>query len=1112
MAQQRHSRRGAGRRVWRRLTTGAARRRAAVAITAINLTLWWSATASAQLDPLLFLKRVPPTVIVVMDTSMRMLEDGSGSFYDPNYYKVADDLNVLPAFPNITFGTDKTYRRTYRNLAYTASPDRYTADSISATPALWDPSVSASPTAASDLAFMDPTRYSIAKRGLAAAVSENAGSMFRWGLIRLRQKNPAWRVSPNCDYPVVVSAGSQNLYRDFNPCNAGSAGRYGVYAPSVGAASYAQSSAPSGTVMVTPAANTSASVIAIANRGINDNAGFVPAGAGGVGFDDRPLTYALDDARAAAIAAMAADTAANRTCRNTVIVLIASGKDSGDGTYTSSHNPATTASTFLSVTGGGVTKRVPIVVIGVKPAAADEAQLQSIAQNSGGFYQKAVSVAEVTKAINLAVQLGFSRSADFDSGKSSEFLPVSPIVGSVNLKDANDASGSPLPQTYITANPGGQFLPQRSNFMVTAGFSLPGFEARLRAFRTYKPVADATKPSGWKFVNDGTRLWPDLDGRPQLAGMARTPADPNTRNIYTFIPNGSGGGSVIAFTLANAATLSSHLGVSDASALITAVRSQPLGAIIGSTPALMDAPSLDPPPDEDYGWPDGTGFAAQYKDRRGIIFFGGNDGMIHAIDARTGYEVWAFIPYNLLPKLRTLLDGQPVEQFDYFVDSSPKMAEVKLNGQWRSLLIMGEGPGGTFYQTFDVTEAGMGVAQDADGLSAVSSMLGRFDAPNESIVFKWSYPNYSSFDPTYTATFNVTDGTPGGKVKLFGDLKSSAAYAEKTVGFTWSDPAVGALDQARTTTAVIVGSGYFPDIEASIPARGATAPKAGNALYLLNADTGALIGNASGSSCPLVSSGSGSGSGCVNVGDVSNGRKNALQADPTAAGNNASYVVNRAYLGDIDGKYWRFAFTDTGSISALAMTNTSQPIYASSALLFVGSSDVYTFFSTGSDLLPVTAPGGTGTFKLYGLKDNAPSAATVTFSRDLATITNSGGIANGERPSTAPSVAGDIVFYTTTVEAAATPCADFTSKLYAVTYAGGAAYDSDADGKISKNESPVAATLAGRATAPFIVDQHLYFGTTGANGANLESFGDPQDFNNGIGQVGVRILSWREIR
>jgi Tfp pilus tip-associated adhesin PilY1 len=545
--------------------------------------------------------------------------------------------------------------------------------------------------------------------------------------------------------------------------------------------------------------------------------------------------------------------------------------------------------------------------------------------------------------------------------------------------------------------------------------------------------------------------------------------------------------------------------------------------VIGSTPALMDAPSLDPPPDSDYGFPDSVGtFAGVHKDRRSILFFGANDGMIHAVDARTGYEVWAFIPYNLLPKLKTLLDGQPVERFDFFVDSSPKIAEVKLNGSdctslgdtspcWRSLLIMGEGAGGTFYQAFDVTDAGMGVAQDADGLSAVSAMLAKFDTPDETIKFKWAFPNYSSFDPTYAATFTVTDGTSGGKVKLFGDLKSTATYAEKTVGFTWSDPAVGPLDSSRTTNAVIVGSGYFPDIESLIPAR-ASGPKAGNALYLLDAGSGKLIGNASGATCPTITSGSGSGSGCVNVGDVSNGRKNALQADPTAAGTNGSYVVNRAYLGDTDGKYWRFAFTSVGAISALAMADTNQPIYASSALLFVGSTDVYTFFATGSDLLPVSAPGGTGTFKLYGLKDNYPSAATIQFSRSLGAVTSVSGLANGERASAAPSVAGDIVFYTTTVETAGTPCADFSANLYAVTYKGTAAYDSDGNGKLDKNESPVAATMAGRATAPFIVDQHLYFGTSGIGGANLESFGDPADFNNGIGQVGVRILSWREIR
>ena len=114
-------------------------------------------------------------------------------------------------------------------------------------------------------------------------------------------------------------------------------------------------------------------------------------------------------------------------------------------------------------------------------------------------------------------------------------------------------------------------------------------------------------------------------------------------------------------------------------------------------------------------------------------------------------------------------------------------------------------------------------------------------------------------------------------------------------------------------------------------------------------------------------------------------------------------------------------------------------------------------------------------------------------------------------PSTSPSVAGDIVFYSTTVTGSSA-CANFTSNLYALTFRGGAAYDANDDGRISNNESPVFRTVAGRATAPFIVDQHLYFGTAGADGVQVEAFGDPEDFNNGIGQVGVRILSWREIR
>ena len=154
------------------------------------------------------------------------------------------------------------------------------------------------------------------------------------------------------------------------------------------------------------------------------------------------------------------------------------------------------------------------------------------------------------------------------------------------------------------------------------------------------------------------------------------------------------------------------------------------------------------------------------------------------------------------------------------------------------------------------------------------------------------------------------------------------------------------------------------------------------------------------------------------------------------------------------------------------MIDTSQPIYSSSALLFVGSTDVYMFFSTGSDLLPITAPGAHRHVQAVWVEERT-AAGTTMFTKNLTAVTNSGGLATGERPSTAPSVAGDIVFFTTTNEAALTPCSDFTANLYAVTYTGRPRTDSNGNGKLDNNESVIAKTMAGRATAPFIVDQHL---------------------------------------
>lgn len=1090
-----------------------------------GLLLGFASEARAQLDPLLALKKTPPNVIIVLDTSFRMLDDGSGNVYDVKTYSQSADNNVA----NALGVTTSNYRRIYQGLLFDtvqSTTAKYTTTNIVAVN---------SNAGATYENFWSPTRWETAKAGLAQVVGENS-TYVRWGLIKLRQNNPQWRnttSSSGCDKPVKVT-GNATLQAtlDTSPCagivGVGAVNDFAIYAPSVGNADYANATAPSGTVVYAPGATNATANILTALQGAVGSGTLIPASMGTNSYIDRPIDFALTDARAQVVSTMTADSLI--ACRNTVIVLVTGGKDSGDAAYSAAHNTGTTASNFasVSVTVGGVTtkRRVPIVVVGIKPSADDESALQTIALNSGGRYFKATSSTDVASAVNYAVQLGYAKAADVDAGNVSEFSYVTPVVGTVNLIDAKSSSGAALPNTEISSTQGatsGDSVPQRSNMLITAGFGLPGFDGKLHAFRAYQPQADTTKSTGWSFVKDGTKLWPDLDDRPDLAGTARVPFSSDSRNIYTLIPDGSGGGTMTAFTTANASTLSAYLGGADASTLISFVRNLPMGAVIGSTPAIMDPPSLDPPPDEDYGFPDSTGtYAGNHKNRRSIIFVGANDGMIHAIDARSGYEVWAFIPFNLLPKLKTLMDGEPVEQFDYFVDSSPKIADIKLNGAWKTMLIIGQGYGGTFYQAFDISEAGMNVAPDEDGITAVNDMLAQFDQPNESIQFKWSFPDYSHFDTTIsafiqaygsiTSTAALSDGFPGGRVRMYGDLKSTATDPEKRVGFTWSDPAVGPLTLDRSINAALVGSGYFPDIEQSASlSRGSTAPRAGHTFFMINADTGLLLGT------PSTCSTSSTGTGCLDVGDISNSRKNALQADVTAAGDYSSTVVNRAYQGDTDGTYWRFDISSTGSISktqlASATTN-GGPIYSSSALLYIGSTERYLFYSTGSDLLSAFTPnGGAGTFKLQEVKD--ATSPTVTTLQSLTSVSSSTGNSptNGERPTSAPTVAGDIVFYTTTKDSTTASCStDATASLYAFAYTGGAAYDSNNNGKLDKSESPVVSTSTGRATSPFIVDQHLFLTTTSSTGVGVTILGDSADFDNGVGQVGVRILSWREIR
>jgi hypothetical protein len=1046
--------------------------------------------AAAQLDPLLFLKLAPPNVIVAVDTANRMQRNAptdpaspqtSTSYYDPYIYQASLVSATIQAELGLPPGTT-TYRRKYVGLNYTnnANGDKFTASTIVGVP-------NSDATYAS---FENVTRLSVARAAVDQAIKQNQ-SVARFGLIKMRQSSLQLASNLNSG-PVIVT--------DVNQTVGDTGSKWNISRPTVSQFNgTVATAAAGGSIMVqADAASASTTVLTTVGRDTRTAGGLLPAGFDDANNPDQPIKLMLDDARAEAVRLITADT----LCRNTVVVLITGG---GEGNTTSGANPATTASTFLNVN----SRRVPIYVIAIAPPSADIAQLQNIAANSGGQYFEitkamidaalassmnlgsvtappagTVVVPEMVKAINTAVQHAFTSFADFNTaptnvlpfGPSTEFPTGSPIVGTVNLENAKDINGVSLPDTVVYDRSSAK-IPQRSNMLLNSGFSLPGFDGKLRAFRTYKPVADASQVARYKFVADGTRLW-----------VASAPAAAS-RNIYTVLPDGT----MTAFTAANAATLKTYMNLNDtdAATVINFVRSQPLGAIVNSTPAVMDAPSVDPPPDAEY-----PGFSAANINRRSTIWVGANDGMLHGIDARLGKEVWAFIPFNLLPKLKELRYGQPVGLFNFMAEGSPKVADVRVSTPcdasvascWRTYLFFGEGPGGTFYQTFDVTMSDMNtvVAPTSDTLTDV---LGYFADPSK-ITFKWAFPSYTNFDYTLAP---------------YGDIKATAPNIEKSVGQTWGDPAVGQIESASGKYVLVVGSGFMPRSVETQSNRGVAA---GTTFYVLNVETGGVYDSASVGNDNIGEN----TDSCVTSNDCSK-IKNALQADPVATGPPNSRYITMSYVGDLDGRVWRFDL-GTSTTTNLPYIKTKppvklwdggapHPIFSSMATVNVGSTQQYIFFGTGSDLLASNSINQQ--YKLIGVLDNG-ATGTETFSKLLTAVD---GVGADEKVTAFPAVAGDIVFFTTTTFNPAAPCTLPSAKLYALTFIGGPAYDTTGDARITAADSILVTTIANtRATAPFVGDRHLIFGT----GTDTQLFGDPEAFDNGVGQAGVRILSWRELR
>jgi len=136
-------------------------------------------------------------------------------------------------------------------------------------------------------------------------------------------------------------------------------------------------------------------------------------------------------------------------------------------------------------------------------------------------------------------------------------------------------------------------------------------------------------------------------------------------------------------------------------------REQVLGAPVNAQPVYVGAPAFRYA-DLNYG---------EYRDRvavdrPGAVYLAANDGMLHAFDAVTGRERWAFIPGGVLPELWRIAEKSFDKNFRYLLDGTPVVGDICPAApnaackaeDWRTVLVAGLGAAGREYYALDITQ------------------------------------------------------------------------------------------------------------------------------------------------------------------------------------------------------------------------------------------------------------------------------------------------------------------------------------------------------------------------------------------------------------------------
>jgi len=260
----------------------------------------------------------------------------------------------------------------------------------------------------------------------------------------------------------------------------------------------------------------------------------------------------------------------------------------------------------------------------------------------------------------------------------------------------------------------------------------------------------------------------------------------------------------------------------------------------------------------------GRNASQQFIDK---VLVGTNDGGLHFINGSTGEEEWVFMPRAVLSAQPSLYDNTTLDHI-YGMDSTPIL-----------------------YIT-DVNTDGTIDPAAGDSVKVVISQRRGGD-------------NIYALDLTPSAKLTSTTALDSVVPKFLWSI-SGATPGFSALGQTWSEPALVTLDTSSgPVSAFIFGGGYDENLDeddGSGIARnfGAEAgtPNAGNAIYIVNADTGDLIFSVNGDSSTPA--------GNIYVPEM----QYSIPSNVTVFDSDGDGFEDRLYVGDTAGQLFRVDLTN----------------------------------------------------------------------------------------------------------------------------------------------------------------------------------------------------------